>query len=54
MNNKVKEKDLYKYDGFKSFEQFIKSFVVLKTQAYMYLKVYEKVLKSAVSIDNFK
>ncbi|WP_418905408.1 chromosome replication/partitioning protein (plasmid) [Borreliella turdi] len=50
----IKEKKLYKYDGFKSFEQFIKSFLIAKTQAYMYLKVYEKVLKGDVSIDKIK
>ncbi|APQ15647.1 chromosome partitioning protein (plasmid) [Borreliella garinii] len=51
---KIKQKELYKYDGFKSFEQFIKSFIIAKTQAYTYLKVYEKVLEGVVSIDKIK
>ncbi|MCD2382035.1 chromosome replication/partitioning protein [Borreliella americana] len=50
----IKQKELYKYDGFKSFEQFIKSFIIAKTQAYTYLKVYEKVLEGIVSIDKIK
>ncbi|WP_210379568.1 chromosome replication/partitioning protein [Borreliella garinii] len=50
----IKQKELYKYDGFKSFEQFIKSFIIAKTQAYTYLKVYEKVLEGVVSIDKIK
>ncbi|KEO61968.1 chromosome replication/partitioning protein [Borreliella garinii] len=51
---KIKQKELYKYDGFKSFEQFIKSFIIAKTQAYTYLKVYEKVLEGVISIDKIK
>ncbi|ACL34984.1 chromosome replication/partitioning protein [Borreliella garinii] len=51
---KIKQKELYKYDGFKSFEQFIKSFIIAKTQAYAYLKVYEKVLEGVISIDKIK
>ncbi|WP_151074398.1 chromosome replication/partitioning protein [Borreliella turdi] len=51
---KIKQKELYKYDGFKSFEQFIKSFIIAKTQAYTYLKVYEKVLEGIISIDKIK
>ncbi|APS99307.1 chromosome partitioning protein (plasmid) [Borreliella mayonii] len=50
----IKQKELYKYDGFKSFEQFIKSFIIAKTQAYTYLKVYEKVLEGIISIDKIK
>ncbi len=50
----IKQKKLYKYDGFKSFEQFIKSFIIAKTQAYTYLKVYEKVLEGVISIDKIK
>ncbi|MGF7102138.1 chromosome replication/partitioning protein [Borreliella kurtenbachii] len=50
----IKQKELYKYDGFKSFEQFIKSFIIAKTQAYTYLKVYEKVLEGVISIDKIK
>ncbi|WP_210379946.1 chromosome replication/partitioning protein, partial [Borreliella garinii] len=34
----IKEKELYKYDGFKRFNDFIKSFEVAKSQAYRYLK----------------
>lgn len=51
---KIKQKELYRYDGFKSFEQFIKSFIIAKTQAYTYLKVYEKVLEGVISINKIK
>ncbi|ACN24391.1 putative plasmid partition protein (plasmid) [Borreliella burgdorferi 64b] len=33
----IKQKNLYKYDGFDSFEQFIKSYVINKSQAYIYI-----------------
>lgn len=50
----IKTKKLYKYDGFKSFNGFVKSFVVAKTQAYFYLKLYAKVLEGSLSIDKIK
>lgn len=37
----IKQKNLYKYDGFDSFEQFIKSYVINKSQAYIYIKIYQ-------------
>ncbi|WP_418456583.1 chromosome replication/partitioning protein [Borreliella lusitaniae] len=50
----IKEKKLYKYDNFPSFEQFIKHFIIAKTQAYFYLRIYGKVLEGAISIDKIK
>ncbi|WP_151074479.1 chromosome replication/partitioning protein [Borreliella turdi] len=50
----IKQKNLYKYDNFSSFEQFIKSYVIAKSQAYMYLKIYKKVLEGAISIEKVK
>ncbi|SCW43628.1 Putative plasmid partition protein, partial [Borreliella japonica] len=50
----IKTKKLYKYDGFKSFNVFVKSFVVAKTQAYFYLKLYAKVLDGSLSINKIK
>ncbi|WP_330529094.1 chromosome replication/partitioning protein [Borreliella valaisiana] len=50
----IKQKELYKYDGFKSFKQFIKSYIIARSQAYMYLKIYEKVLEGAISIEKVK
>nr|AAU86173.1 hypothetical protein BGP322 [Borreliella bavariensis PBi] len=50
----IKQKELYKYDGFRSFKQFIKSYVIARSQAYMYLKIYEKVLEGAISIEKVK
>ncbi|MCD2401604.1 chromosome replication/partitioning protein [Borreliella bissettiae] len=46
----IKKKELYKYDNFSNFEQFIKHFVIAKTQAYFYLKV----LEGAISVDKIK
>lgn len=50
----IKQKELYKYDGFIHFNDFIKSFEVAKSQAYRYLKIYQKVLEGKVSIDKIK
>ncbi|ACN55124.1 chromosome replication/partitioning protein [Borreliella burgdorferi] len=50
----IKRKELYKYDNFSSFEHFVKHFVIAKSQAYLYLRVYEKVLEGAISIDKIK
>ncbi|SCW43129.1 Putative plasmid partition protein [Borreliella japonica] len=50
----IKQKELYKYDGFAHFNDFIKSFEVAKSQAYRYLKIYQKVLEGKVSIDKIK
>ncbi|WP_215537986.1 chromosome replication/partitioning protein [Borreliella bavariensis] len=50
----IKQKELYKYDGFKSFKQFIRSYVIARSQAYMYLKIYEKVLEGTISIEKVK
>lgn len=50
----IKTKKLYKYDGFKSFSQYLKTFVVGNTQAFFYLKLYSKILDGSVSIDKIK
>ncbi|WP_031540247.1 chromosome replication/partitioning protein [Borreliella garinii] len=50
----IKQKELYKYDGFKSFKQFIESYIIARSQAYMYLKIYEKVLEGVISIEKVK
>ncbi|WP_420025540.1 chromosome replication/partitioning protein [Borreliella valaisiana] len=50
----IKQKELYKYDGFARFNDFIKTFEVAKSQAYRYLKIYQKVLKGEVSIDKIR
>ncbi|MGF7102025.1 chromosome replication/partitioning protein [Borreliella kurtenbachii] len=52
--HEIKQKKLYKYDGFKSFKQFIKSYIIARSQAYMYLKIYEKVLEGVISIEKVK
>ncbi|AFI32245.1 chromosome replication/partitioning protein [Borrelia crocidurae] len=50
----IKTKNLYLIDGYKSFETFINKFLIKKTQAYSYLKIYEYVLKGDLSINDIK
>lgn len=50
----IKQKNLYKYDGFDSFEQFIKSYVINKSQAYIYIKIYQEVLEGNISVEEIK
>ncbi|WP_215536646.1 chromosome replication/partitioning protein [Borreliella bavariensis] len=50
----IKTRELYKYDGFVNFNAFIKSFEVARSQAYRYLKIYQKVLEGKVSIEKIK
>ncbi|WP_328700151.1 chromosome replication/partitioning protein [Borreliella bavariensis] len=41
----IKNKKLYLIDGHVSFKSFIEEFLIARTQAYLYLKIYEQVLK---------
>ncbi|WP_338390764.1 chromosome replication/partitioning protein (plasmid) [Borreliella spielmanii] len=41
----IKNKKLYRIDGHVSFKSFIEEFLIARTQAYLYLKIYEQVLK---------
>lgn len=50
----IKTKNLYLIDGYKSFEAFISKFLIKKTQAYSYLKIYEYVLRGDLSISDIK
>ncbi|ANA44030.1 PF-49-type protein (plasmid) [Borrelia hermsii HS1] len=50
----IKTKNLYLIDGYKSFEAFINKFLIKKTQAYSYLKIYEHVLRGDLSINDIK
>ncbi|ACL34968.1 hypothetical protein BGAFAR04_K0045 (plasmid) [Borreliella garinii Far04] len=50
----IKQKESYLYDSFTHFNDFIKSFEVAKSQAYTYLKIYEKVLDGKEPIDKIK
>ncbi|WP_420043035.1 chromosome replication/partitioning protein [Borrelia miyamotoi] len=50
----IKNKKLYRIDGYESFNSFIKGFLIAKTQVYLYLKVYEQVLKGNLSIKEIK
>ncbi len=45
---------MYRIDGHVSFKAFIKEFLIARTQAYLYLKIYERVLKGNLSIKEIR
>ncbi len=51
---KIKSKKLYRIDGHISFKSFIEEFLIARTQAYLYLKIYEQVLKGNLSIKEIR
>ncbi|WP_215536639.1 chromosome replication/partitioning protein [Borreliella bavariensis] len=50
----IKGKKLYRIDGHVSFKSFIEEFLIARTQAYLYLKIYEHVLKGNLSIKEIR
>ncbi len=50
----IKSKKLYRIDGHVSFKSFIEEFLIARTQAYLYLKIYEHVLKGNLSIKEIR
>ncbi|EEG98565.1 CobQ/CobB/MinD/ParA nucleotide binding domain protein [Borreliella burgdorferi 118a] len=50
----IKGKVHFYNDGHVSFKSFIEEFLIARTQAYLYLKIYEQVLKGAVSIKEIR
>ncbi|WP_418906366.1 chromosome replication/partitioning protein (plasmid) [Borreliella tanukii] len=51
---KIREKKLYLIDGYKKFEDFLSEFIISRSQAFLYLKIYRKVLDGSVSISDIK
>ncbi|SCW44027.1 Putative plasmid partition protein [Borreliella japonica] len=51
---KIREKKLYLIDGYKKFEDFLSEFIISRSQAFLYLKIYRKVLDGSVSIGDIK
>ncbi|WP_210376683.1 chromosome replication/partitioning protein [Borreliella valaisiana] len=51
---KIREKKLYLIDGYKKFEDFLSEFIISRSQAFLYLKIYKKVLDGSVSINDIK
>ncbi|MGF7102226.1 chromosome replication/partitioning protein [Borreliella kurtenbachii] len=51
---KIREKKLYLIDGYKKFEDFLAEFIISRSQAFLYLKIYRKVLEGSVSINDIK
>ncbi|MBB6213914.1 chromosome replication/partitioning protein (plasmid) [Borreliella californiensis] len=51
---KIREKKLYLIDGYKKFEDFLSEFIISRSQAFLYLKIYRRVLEGSVSINDIK
>ncbi|AEL19154.1 plasmid partition family protein (plasmid) [Borreliella bissettiae DN127] len=51
---KIREKKLYLIDGYKKFEDFLSEFIISRSQAFLYLKIYRKVIEGSVSINDIK
>ncbi|XOU12934.1 chromosome replication/partitioning protein (plasmid) [Borreliella americana] len=51
---KIRIKKLYELDGYKKFEDFLKKFVIARTQAFLYLRLYKKVLSGDLKIEEIK
>ncbi|WP_215535810.1 chromosome replication/partitioning protein [Borreliella bavariensis] len=51
---KIRTKKLYQFDGYKKFEDFLKKFVIARSQAFLYLRLYKKVLSGDLKIEEIK
>ncbi|AHH11271.1 chromosome replication/partitioning protein (plasmid) [Borrelia coriaceae] len=52
--HQIRGKKLYLIDGYKKFEDFLSEFIISRSQAFLYLKIYKKVLDGSVSIEDIK
>ncbi|AYE37061.1 permease (plasmid) [Borrelia turcica IST7] len=50
----IREKKLYLIDGYEKFEDFLAEFVISRSQAFLYLKIYKRVLDGSVNIEDIK
>ncbi|WP_024653611.1 chromosome replication/partitioning protein [Borrelia persica] len=50
----VRKKKLYRFDHHATFDAFIKAFGIGKTQAYLYLKIYEQILKGTLTVKEIR
>ncbi|WP_323368338.1 chromosome replication/partitioning protein [Borrelia maritima] len=51
---KIRTKKLYQFDGYKKFEDFLKKFVIARSQAFVYLRLYKKVLSGDLKVEEIK
>ncbi|WP_421114442.1 chromosome replication/partitioning protein (plasmid) [Borreliella americana] len=51
---KIRMKKLYRFDGYKKFEDFLKKFVIARSQAFLYLRLYKRVLSGDLKIEEIK
>ncbi|UPA15680.1 chromosome replication/partitioning protein [Borrelia turicatae] len=50
----IKENKLYKIDGYINFNSFLEDFVIARTQAFKYLKIYKEILKGTLDLEELK
>ncbi|UPA11478.1 chromosome replication/partitioning protein (plasmid) [Borrelia parkeri] len=51
---KIRMKKLYQLDGYKKFEDFLEKFVIARSQAFLYLRLYKRVLSGDLKIEEIK
>ncbi|AHH11539.1 chromosome replication/partitioning protein (plasmid) [Borrelia coriaceae] len=50
----IRMKKLYRLDGYKRFEDFLEKFVIARSQAFLYLRLYKKVLSGDLKMEEIK
>ncbi|AMR76247.1 permease (plasmid) [Borrelia hermsii] len=51
---KIRMKKLYQLDGYKKFEDFLEKFIIARSQAFLYLRLYKRVLSGDLKIEEIK
>nr|ABP88166.1 PF-49-like protein [Borrelia lonestari] len=50
----IRAKKLYRIDGYKRFVDFLEKFVIARSQAFLYLRLYKRVLAGELNIEEIK
>ncbi|UPA18415.1 chromosome replication/partitioning protein [Borrelia puertoricensis] len=50
----IRDKKLYRIDGYKRFVDFLSEFVIARSQAFLYLRLYKRVLIGELDIEEIK
>ncbi|AHH11784.1 chromosome replication/partitioning protein (plasmid) [Borrelia coriaceae] len=50
----IREKKLYRIDGYRRFVDFLSQFVIGRSQAFLYLRLYRRVLMGELNMDEIK
>ncbi|AHH07577.1 Putative plasmid partition protein (plasmid) [Borrelia crocidurae DOU] len=51
---RIRSKKLYRFDGYKRFVDFLETFVIARSQAFLYLRLYKRVLTGDLNIEEIK